>query len=170
TMNNLLTGFVRGLADSDPTLRFRGITLCEVDTERFAEMRQELFRLSSTSLFNEVDLIVDEVEVPVTTTSANLAVTHGPDPVYLIIRKEGQLRDTWNLRVSVLGAGVKARVVTSMRDVDKINFDLLRQKFDKDTFNKVASYGRDFAEIMFTPEVSKALESHLDRHIVVVHD
>ena len=55
---------IRGLLDADHDYRFRRITLCETDPSRFAEIRQELYRLVGTSLVAEVEVTLDERELP----------------------------------------------------------------------------------------------------------
>jgi hypothetical protein len=47
-LENLVTGFVRGLQDADPNQRFRAITFCETDPARFAEINVEMYRIAAT--------------------------------------------------------------------------------------------------------------------------
>src|SRR5436190_6151000 len=95
-LQNLLVGFFRGLKDADPRHRFRSITFCEADRARFAEMKAEVYRLAGTSLFEEVDLDLDEIEVPPSEPQPARAVVPGPvgpEPAYMIVRQESQTAD-----------------------------------------------------------------------------
>src|SRR5690606_19010171 len=60
-LRNLLIGFLRGLRDADRDHQFRRIVLCENDPARYTELKEELFRLSSTALCEDVELTFDEV-------------------------------------------------------------------------------------------------------------
>ena len=63
-LQHLLVGFLRGLADADADQRFRSIAVCETDSVRFNEMRRELYKLVGTALFDDVELTLNEIEVP----------------------------------------------------------------------------------------------------------
>ena len=51
TLHNLLTGFLRGLTDSDTPHDFRLVTICEMDPQQYARIKEELYRLASTDSF-----------------------------------------------------------------------------------------------------------------------
>jgi len=173
-VQNLLAGFFRGLHDADPRRRFRGLTLCEDDPARFAEMKTEVYRLAGTSLFDEIELDLTEIELPPTEPLTARVLQAGQEPVYTIIRQEGQTTDHLFYRVSVLGSGMKAAVVTAAKDVDRKKLAGLLNKFDtavrpNSSFKNVQSFGRQFSELL-PEEICTVLESMRDRHIVVVHD
>ena len=177
-LQNLLIGFFRGLKDADPRHRFRSITFCEADRARFAEMKAEVYRLAGTSLFEEVDLDLDEIEVQPSEPQPARAVVLGPvgpEPAYMIVRQESQTADRLHYSVSVLGSGMKAAVVTARQDFDQSKFASLLNKFDAavgSTSNSkdVQSFGRQFSEMILPVEIRTILDSMKDRHIVVVHD
>jgi pimeloyl-ACP methyl ester carboxylesterase len=174
-LQSLLTGFLRGLKDADPHSRFRSITLCETDPVRFADMKSELYRLAGTSLFEDVELTLDEVEVPPTERPAALALQVGPEPVYMIIREEGTGGARVPYRVSILGSGMKAAVVTAVREIEKTKLDALLQEFDQAVspssgVTDVKPFGVRFADLVLPAEVCTVLESLKERHLVVVHD
>ncbi|PYS07690.1 MAG: hypothetical protein DMG17_30255, partial [Acidobacteria bacterium] len=135
-LQNLLIGFFRGLKDADPRHRFRSITFCEADRVRFAEMKAEVYRLAAWSLFDEVDLDLDEIEVPPSESQPARALVVGPvgpvgpEPAYMIVRQESQTADRLHYSVSVLGSGMKAAVVTARQDFDQSKFASLLNKFD----------------------------------------
>ena len=93
SLENLVRGFIRGLLDADTDHRFRGITLCEVNEDRYRVIRQELYRLVSTSLFAPVEVTFDEVTLPsvdVSPANARTGPSERQDPIYLIVRREPQ--------------------------------------------------------------------------------
>jgi CHAT domain-containing protein len=173
-LKNLLIGFFRGLKDGDPHHRFRGITLCETDPARFAEMRNELYRLGGTSLFDDIELTLDEIELPASQAPVDRVLRPHQEPIYIMVRREGETASTLHCRVSVLGSGMKAAVVSAARDIDKGELDTLLEKFNRavatSRFQDVQSLGREFSDVVLPAEVCTILESMKDRHLVVVHD
>src|SRR2546425_10344689 len=90
------------------------ITFCEADRARFAEMKAEVYRLAGTSLFDEVDLDLDEIEAQPSEPQPARALVLGPvgpEPAYMIVRQESQTADRLHYSVSVLGSGMKGAVV-----------------------------------------------------------
>ena len=174
-LQNLLTGFFRGLKDADPRNRLRGGTLCESDPARYAEMRDQAYRLAGTSLFEEIELTLDEVELPPAPAAAPRAPATGPEPVYLMVRQEGESGGLLHYRISILGSGMKAAVVSAARDVDASKLEKLLGQFDKavgpgSNFQDVQKYGEQFAGLTLPTEVITVLTSMKDRHLAVVHD
>jgi hypothetical protein len=173
-LKNLLIGFLRGLKDADPNFRFRGITICEKNPARFADMREELVRLARTPLFEDIDLVLNETEVPHSEPAAAPVLRGGPEPVYTIIRQEEARAGRVNYTVSILGSGMKAAVVTGSRSINSKELDGQLQDFNgklkQSSFSDVESVGRKFADLVLPPEVCTILESMKDRHLVIVHD
>ena len=60
---NLIQGFLRGLKEGDLDGRLRSITFCESEQERFAQMHAELLRLTTTSLFDDLEVTVEMREL-----------------------------------------------------------------------------------------------------------
>jgi hypothetical protein len=67
-----LTGFFRGLRDADTEHRFQGVTICETDRKRYDAIKRELYRLSSTPLFDQVEVTIDEIHLPPMVEKKNL--------------------------------------------------------------------------------------------------
>src|SRR5579884_3704912 len=63
-LENLLAGFKRGLDDADRAQRFRAITICETDPARYADMKSALYRLAGSPLFDDIELTLNETELP----------------------------------------------------------------------------------------------------------
>jgi hypothetical protein len=84
-VQNLLIGFLRGLRDADRKRRFRGLTLCETDPTRYSQMKEELFRLTSTPLFEDTEIVLDETELPAPPERpSGRAFQPNADPIYLM--------------------------------------------------------------------------------------
>jgi hypothetical protein len=121
TLENMVRGFLRGLRDTGGDQRFRSITLCEIDRSRFAEVRSELYRLLGTALFDEVEVTLDEkyIEAAPEPAPAQRTAPSRPDPVYLLVRQEeAESNKSTTFRSSVLTAGSKATVVTSVKELN----------------------------------------------------
>jgi len=174
-LQNLISGFHRGLLDADTRHRFRKITLCELDPERYQTIKQELFRLSSTPLFQEVEVTFDEITLPPPLASPvkpDLRVLRGPDPVYLMVRQEGQENGTMTFRSSILTAGPKATVISGQTRVHNTELVQLLGQIESTgfTFQKLPSFGAKLAKLLLAGEVIKVLQTVSDRHLIVVHD
>jgi pimeloyl-ACP methyl ester carboxylesterase len=172
-LKNLLIGFLRGLKDADPRRRFRAITLCETDPGKFAQMKEELYRLAGTSLLDEVEITLDETEVPPTERPSARVLAPAQEPVYAMVRQETSSNSQLLYRVSILGAGMKAAVISAVKGVDQREMTALLKRFD-DVFSggsqDVQGFGAEFAKLFLPAEVCTVLETMKERHLVVVHD
>ena len=174
-LQHLLVGFLRGLADADPDQRFRSITICETDSARFSEMRSELYKLVGTALFDDVELTLNEIEVPPPEPAFARVLEPSPESVYVMVREEGSSKTQRHYRLSILGAGMKASVVSAVRTIDDSELSSLLKKFDKavgpgSRFTDIAQFGKQFSDMVLPAEICAVLESMKDRHLVVVHD
>jgi pimeloyl-ACP methyl ester carboxylesterase len=174
SLANLVTGFFRGLQDADVDRRFRRITICEYDRTRFEDIKRELYRLASTSLFDDVETTIDEkiLPAPIVPVPGARRVPVGPDPVYLIVRRENESGQIVGFRSSILTSGEKATVITGVKEVTKKNLDshLNKVKGRQFTFNRLDDFGERLAELVLTPEIMAVLPGMKDRPMVVVHD
>ena len=171
---NLLAGFVKGLKDADSGHKFRSITLCEGSPDRFEVVKRELFALSSTSLFDDLEVTFDEVRLPpaVSLVSTARQAAAGPDPVYLLVRQEGRAGAELMMRTSVLGAGGKATVVSGLKSVNRRDLDLKLEELESGGFDfqRAAGFGEELTSMVVSEEALSVLVAMKDRHIVVVHD
>lgn len=196
SLESLLSGFVRGLTDTDMEHQFRSLTLCELNEERCAEIRQELYRLASTSLFGNVEVVFDEFKLPETAPAAvSRAVSVPPeegDPVYLIVRQDStpspsnsktngpasvEPSDVLNCRASLLTAGGKATVISDVQQVQKAELDALLLKIESPSFifSRMEKFGSDLANMMLPSTVIEALSNPAfngirKRQLVIVSD
>jgi hypothetical protein len=171
-VENLLAGFVKGLMDADAGHRFRCLTVCEGNPERYEEIKRELFRLSSTPLFDELEVTFFEERLPPAVAPAGRRAAARPDPVYLLVRQEGKTGSGLELRTSVLGAGGKATVVSGVRQLKRIDLDGKLDELQTSgfRFDRAPAYGRELASLVVSDEALTALAALKDRHVVVVHD
>ncbi|HEX9622045.1 MAG TPA: M17 family peptidase N-terminal domain-containing protein, partial [Polyangiaceae bacterium] len=181
-LTNLLSGFVEGKLQADSERRLSRIVLCETDPARYEELRREVYRLASTSLFENIEVTLTELEVapaarlvvepPRTAREPERAVA---DPVYLLVR-EAPSKNGVEYQSSVLGAGEKAAVFTSIQspkpgEVDKA-LDELARKVSEQRLDlpEIDAFGRWLAERTLGEAVPRILSRMQGRHLVVVHD
>ena len=174
-LRNLLTGFFRGLQDADRGHHFRSITLCELDAERYVAIKQELFRLASTPLFDDMEVTFDEIHLPPPVAPARAVPRYPADvanPAYLIVREEGDSDDLLEFRSSVLTAGSKATVVSGVAKVEKKKLDAHLRKIETRSFNfgTLDEYGAKLAGLVLTEDITAVLRAMTKRRLVVVLD
>ncbi len=171
-LENLMAGFFRGLQDADPHHKFRAITLCETDQSRYNELKASLFRLAGTPLCNEIEITMNEVELPPPSIpAAPLVVSKGPEPVYLMVRQEQQDKGILRLSASLLGAGMKAAVVTARTGVSARDLSNVLARLDSiPDAGGMLEIGQNLVELLIPEEVCSVLDSMRDRHLVLVHD
>ena len=172
-LSNLLAGFLKGLKDADRDRRFRRITICELDRDRFAAIRQGLYRLAGTPLFEDVEVTFDETTLPAAAAAEPYRGIPGRrDPVYLIVRQEGDPRGIQNYRCSLLSAGGKATVVTSTNQLAKGDLDRHLKLIEGNGFSTdtLEAFGSRLANMILAQDLQTVLGAMRDRHLVVVHD
>jgi len=182
---SLLQGFLRGIREGDRESRLRSITLCEVDSERFAQMHAELLRLTTTSLFDDLEVTVEMRELPPVTVPVPVRAGRAPrpleDPVYLIVRHMDDTRDQetnpdinadFALRASVLTAGSRATVITDVVDVKGTELNGHLEQIETQSFNfeGLYAFGEKLADLVLPQLVRKVLSSMKDRQLVVIND
>jgi hypothetical protein len=172
SLRNLLGGFVEGLRDADREHRFRGVTLCERDPARYAEMKRELLRLASTPLFDGVEVTFEEIRLAAPEPAPARRPSGLPDPVYLLVRQQPGLRGSVELSCSVLGAGAAAAVMTRLK---RFSARELERRLEAVESRRLAHdalgvFGGELAALILHEDVITALGAMQDRHVVVVHD
>lgn len=171
-VQNLFSGFIRGLLDADRDHHFRAITICEIDRGRYDEIKQELYRLASTPLFKDIQLTLTEKELPPSfePTAPARRLPRGRDPVYLLVAEESASKRPNELKASLLGAGEKATVITRTKQVDRAALDTLLARTEDLDVSVMKSYGAKIADLVLDKDIVAALEAMKDRHLVLVHD
>ncbi len=177
-LEHMLKGFLRGLLDADDDRRFRRVTLCELDPQRFEEIKRELFRLAGTPLFGDVEVTFDERILPRPPESLapsvlrGLSAPPGAASSYLIVRQEGQRAGRLKFRSSLLTAGAKATVITAERWTAQKELDALLARLDASDFTPadLPAFGQQLGTLLLADEVLAVLPSVRGQHLAVVHD
>lgn len=174
TAENILTGFVKGLLDADTDQRFRCLTVCEADPQRYNDIIEALLRLAATPLFEEIELTFFKEQLPpplVPIAPDRAAPARRPDPVYLLVRNEASATDS-EFHTSVLGTGGKATVVSGSRRVKQKDLDAMLADVGEEGFNfqQGNTLGKNLARAVLSEEALAALGGVSKQHVVVVHD
>ncbi len=172
-LSNMLTGFLRGLRDADKDHHFRRIVICERDRDRYLAVKEELYRLSSTALCENVELTFDEAvlrEEPIIAATPAMRAIRREQSVYLIIRQERDDQGEIDIRTSLLTAGSKAAVITGVHTINKRKLEAARNKVINQTTSDFSTSGRDLAKLLLNEQVIAVLPSYKKHPLVVVHD
>lgn len=174
---NQLGGYFRALKESDTEHRLRRITLVEFDRAKCTALRDAVFKLSATPLFDDIEVVFDEIDLPAATTPAPTATapaTRGKAQrfAYLIVSQDASQPKALALRASVLTSGSKAAVLTGTKQVPRRQLDEhLHRIADSDfTARRLAGYGEVLGALLLHRDVLKALDTVKGHHLVVVHD
>jgi len=171
---NQLGGYFRALQESDPDRRLRRITLVEFDPKKCAAIREALFALSATPLFDDIDVSFDEVDLPSGASEPVARAARRPERrfAYLIVSQDTSRPKSLALRASVLTSGSKAAVLTGTKQVPKRSLDehLLRIADSDFTARRLSGYGEVLGALLLHGDVLKALDTVKGHHLVVVHD
>lgn len=175
---NLLKGFVRGKLDADVDHRFRCVTICELDKTRYETIREELFRLSGTPLFEEIEVTFTELPPPppepaaVEAPSSRAHTDSGRDPVYLIVRRDRETATEIEFSASLLTAGAKAAIMTGSQvlKANALETALARTSSPRFTEGDGKALGTYLGAEVLPDRVKQVLLKHRNRHLVVVHD
>ena len=65
-LQSFLAGLVRGILDADGNQTFRRVTICEIDDQRYSQLRDALYQLARTQLFEKVEVTLQELPQPKT--------------------------------------------------------------------------------------------------------
>jgi hypothetical protein len=173
SLHDLTAGFVSGLSRIPDGQKIRSITLCERSESRYAQIKKQLYHLLSTPLFDDLEVTLDEIELPEQTPAASGERScRTPDPAYLIVQQESRMNGTLRFRSSVLGAGEKAAIVSGVREFPAMCLDeALSAIGSKElTIENLGAFGRRLAGEVLAEDVLTLLEHLRDRHLIVVHD
>ncbi len=174
---NQIGGYFRALKDNDDEHRFRRITIVEYDRTKCEAIRQALVQLSATPLFDDIEVLFDEVELP--TVTAPVATDAAPAGkradqrfAYLIVSQDGASPKQLSFRASVLTSGSKAAVLTGTKVVPRRQLaeHLKRIAYTDFTAKRLSGYGEVLGAMLLHKDVLQALDTVRAHHLVVVHD
>lgn len=176
-LEHLLRGFVRGLA-AVPEGRLRGLTICELDPDRFRELRETFHRLLRSDLFGEVEVTLNERELPAPALARAPAKAAPRQAVYLLTRQEVAGNGGTTVVASVLTSGGKAAIVQGRRlfdddrEIEKLAERLARRGLPSAA--AAETFGAELAQKVLAPEIRDVLARELagpaPPPLVVVHD
>jgi len=182
-----LQGFNNGIGAVMKQSRVPTITLCEMDDTRYAEIRGDILRLATTALFDEVELTVEEVDLPEPPRNVVRAVEKKKtEPVYLTVRKiihpdadpietsgtDPEHQEETVIQASLLTVGGKATVITDTATVVNSDLTSLLEKVEMSNFtlNKLPGFGTELAEMVLPADIRTALSGLKGKRTVVIHD
>jgi pimeloyl-ACP methyl ester carboxylesterase len=172
SLQNLLIGFFRGLKDADNDHWFRRITICEMNPQRYKEIRAALLRLSSTPLFDEIEVTFDEVSISPALIPSTPRALRSPEPAYLMVRHEPAGKGESLFTASILTSGSKASVIADTKHVADDDLERYLKEVEAPTFNlkSLDGFGHRLAQLVLGERVLTVLLQMKERHLVVVHD
>lgn len=193
SLQHQLRGYIRGLLEVDDEHRLRRITLCERDPERYVALKEELHRLTSTSLFEDVRVTLTERRLPEPLLSEGPRHAHlasKDQRVYLIATYEERsavqvdpgtgLPNTSLdpdpiriLRTALLTAGGKATVFRDTQQFRQSELDALLARLTPQAVNagNVKLVGNQLGPLVLGERIMKALATGIaDHQLVIVHD
>jgi CHAT domain/Cytosol aminopeptidase family, N-terminal domain len=177
---HLLRGVIGSLRDVDTQQRFRGITICELDEEKFNSIRDEIYQGCREDFCRDVDVVVRErhLAMPAPTPAgaargaAAAAKPPQPEPVYLLIRTDATTAAALTLRCAVLTSGSKAAVLEGICKIPRDDLDKELDAIEDDSFGTAAlsRLGKRLGALALPESVRDELAKSGKRHIAVVHD
>ncbi|MEQ9411268.1 MAG: hypothetical protein RIK87_26375 [Fuerstiella sp.] len=179
-----LESFVRGFLDAlkalgnnERSIQFRRVALCELSAERYAELKDEAYRLGGTKLCEDVRLRLHEAKYP--EAAAAIAGTlrseriEGRQPesmVYLTVQIEKILdektrneTDEWIVHASLLGASAKATIFPSAHGISRTELDNLLNEIPNSSSQTadLLDVGLRIRNLLFTSDFIRVLEHDL---------
>ena len=182
----LVNGFMKALRGIEQT-RLRGFTICELDQDRFREIRDTFYQLLRTPLFDDVEVTLTEVDLPPPLQQRGGALPgadRGPDPVYLLVQQEQQASGVTNVVGTVLTSGGKASIITLSQSLDTqhLQKQLARVSNGSEAIGDVSQFGSELSRLVLHPDLltvlARAIDTSVDADggvrrpapLVVVHD
>jgi CHAT domain/Cytosol aminopeptidase family, N-terminal domain len=178
---HLFRGVIGGLRDADPEGRFRGMTICELDKDKFAIIRDEIVRGCLSDFCKDFDVVVRErhladaevrVQADSQPSSGRTAATSEAEPMYLLVRTDNDGRRQMTLSVALLTAGGKAAVLEAKCDIQRSELEKVLGSIDSDRFGipALTELGHSLGKLVLPEAVRVELARSRRRHLVVVHD
>ena len=157
TLPNLVAGFLNGLKEGDPEFQFQRVIFCELDPIRFQQLKRQLLDLTTSALFDEVDVGFTEVKLPQpqpgeAARGATVASSKRPAPNYLHVRQQvlDELKpfddQTFVLEAALLTGIGRAAVPTSRKEFSRRALDSILQELDTKPGLLDATKFKDFAD------------------------
>ena len=174
SLEHMIRGYVRGLLDSDAQRQFRRIVICEHDAQRFEAIRRELYRLAGTSLFDQMAVSFDEIELPPAPAVHVPArvLSSSTDPAYLTVRQEPARGGRIVFESALLTAGGKATVISGRKSLAEKELEraLSRVESAVKSASALDKFGSELGSLVLDDSVLAVLPSVQNLPLIVVHD
>ena len=176
---HLLRGVLGSLRDVDSHQRFRGMTICELDPEKFELIRNEIYVGCREEFCADVDIVVRERRLRQPEREAPRGGAQAPakpaalEPLYLLVRTDATSTATGlTLRCAVLTSGSKAAVLEGLCEIPRRDLDEELAKIEDLSFDAEAlgKLGKRLAKLALPESVRTELARSAQRHVAVVHD
>jgi hypothetical protein len=174
-----LRGFITGVEHADPDEVVRRISICEIDTRKYAALVRAARDVAAKLQAANLALLVDEVDASAVVPQARPARTTPStrsaapkDPAYLLVSMTATGRSGYECRSSLLTAGAKAAVLSGAVMLNRA--DLLQHieplETGAVTTRDLARIGTTLARTLLPASVREGLEAMHGRPLVIVHD
>ena len=190
SVESLIRGYLdalQALGSNNRSVRFRRVALCEYNKLKYAELKDEAYRLGGTELCKDIRLKLHEAYFPATAKHIAENVDdrvkclrqRSPESiVYLTasIEQPEENSDLWTCTASLLGVGSKAAIVRSVRGFRKNELSdqlaMLPNGSQSMTMPKMLSTGRRIRDILLTDNFVQMIDLLMTQgdHLVVVTD
>jgi hypothetical protein len=176
---HLLRGVLGSLRDVDPHQRFRGMTICELDPEKFELIRNQIYIGCREEFCADVDIVVRERRLRQPEREAPRggerapAQPAEPEPTYLLVRSDAtSTASRLTLRCAVLTSGSKAAVLEGLCEIPRRDLDEELATIEDLSFGPEAlgKLGKRLATLALPESVRTELARSAKRHVAVVHD
>ena len=191
-LQSQLCGYIQGIRECDDNHTIRRITLCEVDESRYMAIKKELYRLTSTPLFEDIRVTLSErrlPEPPAPASRQRKQITATENRIYLVVNFDtredvevdpkiglptvSQASANRVLRSALLTAGGKATVLREAKMFSQDALDDLLTMLHPNYVNakNVGEVGKALGPMILGDRIVEALRSLIDHYqLVVVHD
>lgn len=174
----LLKGFIEGLEESDTNLEFQRIVLCEYDPQKFEDLKEEMYQLVATSLFDRVEVEFDVVQAPrrgEPRTTQRAAELPRVEPAYvisnLLVDTTGRKATTYRHEISVLPPSSGTSFSKLTKDIPKDELDKLIAQTSRGAPADLERFGERLAELILPPELlDSASKTFSESCVHLLHD
>lgn len=169
-----LRGLLAGLKYSDTQGRVRRITLCELDSRKFARLARSAARILPALADDDFEVELQLGELPVGRAGAHPPPrsTRAADPAYLLVSMREDRGDAMQCRSSLLTAGAKAAVLSGTAGFRRSELRRALAPLEKGTagLRDLPRIGQALARLLLAKTVCEGLAAMSHRPLVVVHE
>ncbi len=175
----MLRGLISGLKEADGDYDFQRIVLCERDEDKYKSLKDELYRLAASELFDDFEIEFDTMELPAKNegaTRGQIVKASSSEPIYLIsnltvISESMAAESTFQHEVSVLppSSGTTFPRFPS-HTFTKADLDEFVGEVESGAPNDLDDYGSRLAKLILPPEMGDLSALMTQHSVQVLHD